>query len=188
MKAGKRSRSTNRKGTRRSLMNARRSVPRTEEQFSARPDKFKDMWTRLVNAVSKMRGEKASLERASRESGISSRTVKRWAGSALQKSDSGKWSPKKNDNLLRVLIVPTEKGTREVGVIGSRRASELGEFWAGVQKALQTGDASGLKKLRGKKIRDANGEQILLLTDIKELNRLGSAGVFSFHSIYARST
>jgi hypothetical protein len=146
------------------------------------------IWNRVVAAVSKMRGEKASLEKASRESGVSPRTVKRWAGSALQKSSAGKWSPKKDDNLLRVLIVPTEKGKREIGVRGFRQASLLGEYWSAAYKYISTGDDSGLKKFRGKKIRAANGEQISLITDLAELNRLGRAGnALSFESMYART-
>jgi hypothetical protein len=145
------------------------------------------MWTRLVNAVSKMRGEKASLERASRESGVSPRTVKRWAGSALQKSSSGKWAPKKDDNLLRVLIVHTPEGRREIGVRGFRQASLIGEYSNALSIYLQTGDSAGLKKFRGKAIRAADGEQISLMTDLAELNRRASAGVLSFESLYARS-
>lgn len=77
---------------------------------------------------------------------------------------------------------------REIAVRGSRQATLLGEYWNGVRKYLTTGDASGLKKFRGKKIRDTDGDQIPLITDLTELNRLGSAGVLSFESMYARST
>lgn len=134
-----------------------------------------------------MRTENVSLEQASREMGASPRSVKRWAGSALQKDTRGKWSPKKDDNLLRVLIVQTPEGRREIGVRGFRKASLIGEYSNAVSKYLQTGDSSGLKKFRGKKIRAADGEQISLLTDLAELNRRGSAGVLSFESLYARS-
>jgi hypothetical protein len=165
-----------------------RRAPRTAEQLAVRPERFKSVWDRIIGVVSKMRGEKVSLEKASRESGVSPRTVKRWAGSALQKSSSGKWSPNKDDTLLRVLIVQTPEGRREIGVLGFRKASLIGEYSNAVSKYLQTGDASGLKRFRGKKIRAADGEQISLLTDLAELNRRGSAGVLSFESLYARST
>lgn len=143
------------------------------------------MWARLVNAISKMRGEKVSLERASHESGVSPRTVKRWAGSALQKTSGGKWSPKKDDNLLRVLVVHTPEGKREIGVRGFRQASLIGKYSNALHIYLQTGDSAGLKKFHNKKIKAANGEQISLLTDLTELNRRGAAGVLSFESLYA---
>jgi hypothetical protein len=167
---------------------SKRRAPRTAEQLAVRPERFKSLWDRIIGVVSKMRNEKASLKQASRETGVSPRTVKRWAGSALQKSGSGKWSPKKDDNLLRVLIVPTEKGKREIGVRGFRQASLLGKYWGEVENYLQVGDSSGLKQFRGKRIRAANGEVIPYLTDLAELRRLGSAGVLSFESLYARST
>ena len=176
---------TNRSGRRAS---SKRHAPRTAEQLAAQSERFKSLWDRIIGTISRMRTEKVSLERASREIGASPRTVKRWAGSALKKGSSGKWSPNKNDNLLRVLVVPTEKGKRAIGVRGFRQASLLGKYWDEVENYLQVGDSSGLKQFHGKRIHAANGEVIPYLTDLAELRRLGSAGVLSFESLYARST
>jgi hypothetical protein len=52
---------------------------------------------------------------------------------------------------------------------------------------LETGDATGLAKFDGKFIRGSGGSKIELLTDLNQLKRLGSAGVLSFHSIYAEN-
>ena len=138
--------------------------PRTAEQLAAKPERFQSLWDRIIGVISKMREDKVSLERASQDRRVSPKTVKRWAGSALQKTDEGKWSPKKDDNLLRVLVVPTEKGKREIGVRGFRQASLLGKYWDEVENYLQAGDSSGLKKFQGKEIRAANGEHISYLT------------------------
>jgi hypothetical protein len=162
-------------------------APRTAAQYHAKPERFKGIWDRVVSVISKLRSEKTSLQKASHEQGISPRTVKRWAGSALQKRTSGKWAAKKSDRLLRVLMIPTSDGTREIGVRGSRQATLLAEYWNAIHKYLETGDASQLAKFQGKFIRDASGVQIPLPTDRAELNRLGSAGVLSFESLYARS-
>jgi hypothetical protein len=132
-----------------------------------------------------MRSEKASLQKASKEEGISPRTVKLWAGSALQKHGNGKWVAKKNDTLLRVLTIPGPDGKREIGVRGSRKATQLAEYWNAVHRYLETGDASKLAKFRGKYIRAANGEKITFITDRTTLNRLGSAGL-SFETFYSR--
>jgi hypothetical protein len=133
-----------------------------------------------------MRSEKASLQKASKEEGISPRTVKRLAGAALQKQSSGKWVAKKGDILLRALTIPTAEGPREIGIRGSRKATQLAEYWNAVHKYLETGDASKLAKFRGKYIRAANGEKIAFITDRTTLNQLGSSG-FSFESLYSRS-
>jgi hypothetical protein len=66
--------------------------------------------------------------------------------------------------------------------------TQLAEFWSAVHRFLQTGDTSRLKKFEGKSIKDANGTEIPLPTDRKVFNRLASAGVLSFESLYARST
>jgi hypothetical protein len=88
---------------------------------------------------------------------------------------------------LRVLVIPTPKGLREIGTRDSRQASKAGKYSAAVQRYLQTGDDSALAQFRGKHIVDATGKRVQLLTDLDELDRLGSAGVLSFESLYARS-
>jgi hypothetical protein len=93
-----------------------------------------------------------------------------------------------SDRLLRILIVPTLAGLREVAVRDSRQASQLAEYWDAVQRYLQKGDESALRRFQGKHITDAHGEKFQLLTDREELDRLGSAGVLSFESLYARAS
>ncbi len=106
----------------------------------------------------------------------------------MRKRANGRYKAKASDRLLRVLVVPTREETREIAVRDSRQASRVAEYWNAVHTYLETGDASALQKFRGKRITDANGRQVPLLTDLDELDRLGSAGVLSFESLYARST
>jgi hypothetical protein len=89
---------------------------------------------------------------------------------------------------LRILVLPTPQGLREIAVLGDRQASMVGTFWNSVHRYLESGDASALGKFEGKRITDAKGVKVALLTDLAELDRLGSAGVLSFESIYARSS
>jgi hypothetical protein len=184
-------RAADRKARTRSRANSttrKRTAPRTEAQYLARPDTFKDTWERVIEAISKMRNGKVSLTQAAREARISPRTVTKYGRSALRKGKSGKYTVKKNDNLLRVLSIPTGEGPRTIAIRGSKQASLLGEYWNAVHRYLQTGDTSRLKEFRGQKITDASGVEMPLLVDPAALNRLGSAGVLSFESIYARTT
>jgi hypothetical protein len=160
---------------------------RTGAEFFAMSEKDRDTWTNVTHVLSKMRREKVSLLKASREYGIDPRTVTRLAKSALRKRANGTYAAKATDRLLRVLVIPTEKGLQEVAVANSRDASLLGKYWDAVQDYLATGDASGLRELEGEQIKDANGIQIPLITDTEELDRLGSAGVLSFESLYAQA-
>jgi hypothetical protein len=139
---------------------------------------------RVTSAISKMRIG-VSLRKASRESGVAPRTVLKWAGSALRKSKSGRYSAKASDRLVRQLKIPTPQGPQEISVRGLRAASRLGRYWVAVHKYYETGDVSGLRKFRGESITAIDRVKYPLLTDVNVLNRLGSAGVLSFESLYA---
>jgi hypothetical protein len=161
--------------------------PQSAEQYFAQSKQAQDKWSRVTHVISKMRAEDISLREASREFGLDPRTVVRWGKPALKKRANGRYSAKPTDNLLRVLVVPTSDGLREVAVRDSRQASLLAEYWVAVQKFLETGDASALRKIRRKTIVDANGKRVRLIKDLTELERQGSAGVLSFESLYAKA-
>ncbi len=163
----------------------KRVVPRTAEELFAKPDRFQDRWTRAAHVISKMRTDGVSLRRASREFGVDPRAVIRLAGSALRKRANGRYAAKASDRLLRVLVIPTKTGSDEIAVRDSRQATQLAEYWIAVHRYLQTGDASAIEKFRGKRITDASHKRIPLLTNLEELDRLASAGVLSFESLYA---
>ncbi len=167
---------------------AKQAAPRTAVQYLAKPERFKSIWDRVINVISKMRAEKVSLTQASRGSGISPRTVVRWGGPAIEKRKNGKYVAKPKDNLLRILKIPTPEGTRDIALRGSQKASMLGEYWNAVHRYLETGDASQLENFHDKQIKDSDGREVALTTDHAVLNRLASAGVLSFESLYARSS
>src|SRR5262249_52422714 len=126
-----------------------------------------------------------TLPKATKEFGLDRNTVIRLARSALRKQRNGRYVAKKTDQLLRVVSALIADGRKEIATRDSRQASLVGGHWAAVQKYLQTGDDSALLRFKGKKVTDARGKRYLLLTDHGELERLGSAGVLSFESMYA---
>jgi len=164
----------------------RRISPQTAEQYFAQSKQAQDKWNRVTHVISKMRAEDVSLPKASREFGLDPRTVVRLGNPALKKSANGRYSPKSTDNLLRVLVIPTGDGLREVAVRDSRQATLLAKYWVAVQKYLETGDAAALRKIRRKTITDSEGKRVRLIKDLAELDRQGSAGVLSFESLYAK--
>lgn len=153
--------------------------------FFNQPERTQDKWNRVVQAISRMRADRVSLFRAAREFGVSPKEVVRLGGSALRKTPTGRYVAKPTDDLLRVLSLPGKRGLREIALDDSREASLVGRYWDAVRLYLQTGDASALRRFRGKFVRDADGRRFDLLTDLDELNRWGSAGVLTFESIYA---
>ena len=105
--------------------------------------------------------------------------------SPSRKHKNRRHAAKPTDRRLRMLVIPTPKGVREVAIRGLQQASRLGKYWAAVQKYLQTGDDSALLRFKGKGFTDASGKRHLFPTDLKQLDRQASAGVLSFESIYA---
>jgi hypothetical protein len=166
---------------------AKAFAPHNAKQFFAKPKAFQDTWTAVTHIISKMRSDRVSLREASREFGLDPRVVARLGKSALRKRKNGQYVPRRSDKLLRILAVPTPDGVREVAIRDSRQATQLGKYWAAVQKYLQTGDDSALKKFRRKRITDVNGRKIPLVLDTAVLDQLGSAGVLSFESLYAKT-
>jgi hypothetical protein len=166
----------------------KRGAPRTAEQYFARTERFQDSWNRTAHVIAKMRADGLSLRKAAREVGISPTTVLRWGESALRKNRRGRFEAKRTDRLLRVLMMPASDGAREIAVRNSRQATLLAEYWTAVQTYLESGDAAGIERFKGNVITDASGSAVPLLTDLRELNRLGSAGILSFESLYSRSS
>jgi hypothetical protein len=162
-------------------------APRTAKELFARPRKFQEKWNRVVQVPSEMRSKGLTLRQASRQFGVTSNVVLRLAGSAFRKNKNGKYMAKTKDHLLRILLLPSNKGLREVPIRDSRQASLIGEYWSAVEKFLVRGDASFLRKLRRRSVKDASGKRVRLLMNLEELNRQGSAGVLRFESIYGRN-
>jgi hypothetical protein len=167
--------------------NQKPARPRTAGEFFAMSAKSQDRWTRVTHVISKMRADGVSLRQASQEFGLDPRTVARLGRSALRKGSDGRYKAKASDRLLRVLVIPTRKGQREIAVRDSREATLISDHANAVKKYLETGDDSALRKLRRKSVIDANGKRVRLLTNLSELDRLGSAGVLSFESLYVKA-
>jgi hypothetical protein len=161
---------------------------KTVENYFALPKRAREVVIGVANTVSAMRSTGGSLSKTALECGVSRQTVIRLGGSALRKLNNGRYAAKDHDRLLRVLVVVAKgKGLLEVATRDSRQASKAGRHSAAIQRYLETGDDSGFAQFKSKYIIDARGKRIALLTNLDELDRLGSAGVLAFESLYARS-
>ena len=166
---------------------SRHVAPRSGAEFSAKSKQFQDKWSRVTHVIAKMRTDGISLRQASREYGVDPRAVVLLGHSALRKGSNGRFKVKSSDRMLRILVIPTPDGPREVAIRDSREATQIAKYSNAVHKYLETGDDSALRKFRRQSVTDANGKGVPLITNLAELDRLGSAGVLSFESLYARS-
>ena len=158
--------------------------PNTARQYFSLSPKNQEIWDSVGHVVSKMR-EGVTLPKAAKEFGLAPETIINLGRSALRKQKNGRYAAKKIDQLLRVVNVLTTEGRKEIATRDSRQASLVGGHWAAAQKFLQTGDDSALLKFAKRRIVDARRKRYPLLTDLKELERLASAGVLRFESMYA---
>ena len=159
--------------------------PRSLKEFRTIPKGSQEIWDKIGQVTTEVRLG-TTLTQASRKFGIDSRLVSRLGKSALRKLSNGRWAAKKSDRLLRVLPLPSREGLIDIGVGDSLQASVIGKYWNAVDLYLNTGDDSALDAFQGKYIIDADGGRFFLMTNIRELDRLGSAGNLSFESLYAR--
>lgn len=164
-------------------------IPRTADEFFALPDELQTDYEDMVGVITRMRSDRLSLKKASKQEGVDPRLIVPFGRKTrvLRRRSNGSYAVSHRDSLLRVLNVFTPTGKRQVAVRDSRQASLIGKHSAAVQRYLQTGDSSGLAGFRRKRIKNASGEPISLATDISVLDRLGSAGELSYESLYART-
>jgi hypothetical protein len=158
--------------------------PNTARQYFLLSPKNQEIWDSIGHVVSKIR-QGMTLPRAAKEYGLKPKIVSSLGRPALIKKKNGRYVAKKTDQLLRVVNALTTEGRKEIATRDSRQASLVGGHWAAVQKYLQTGDGSALLRFKGKRVTDARGKRYLLLTDPQEIERLGSAGVLRFESMYS---
>src|SRR5690349_6573389 len=87
------------------LPRIRVAAPRTAREFFALPERQQQLFEHVARVVSRMRGERVSLQRAARDAGQSRETTIRLAGSALRRDRQGRYVATNHDRLLRVLVV-----------------------------------------------------------------------------------
>lgn len=160
-----------------------RNVRSAEDVGKLRPAE-REARSRALDALSRMRTDNLSLKAAAREAGTTVNAVKRHAGNALGKTSGGQFRAKRSDRLIRSVRFPTETGSIGLDVKDSRSASRIAAYWNAVKRYIETGDAAGLRRFRGKVVR-VNKRGYPFITDTKALDRLADAGELDFDDLYA---
>lgn len=181
------------KGVRKSSRR-RRAKPRSNVwnvttilQFVALPEADQDILLALPEALSLMKEKHLSASAAARATRISRSVLIHRGRSGLKKLKNGRYVAKPNDHLFRPVIVVSDNGPVEVAIRNFREASLAGKHSSAVERYLETGDQSALRRLPRNYIIDAEGNRVALLTDLDELDRLGYRGELTFETLYLRS-
>lgn len=139
---------------------------------------------RVLDALAlKRRHPELSLTSVAKRSGTSLKTIRSYAGDALE-IRSGRLDAKKSDRLARDLVLLTRQGQITVTVRNSRDATRIARYHNALRRYLLTGDDSALQRFSGKSIR-AGGKTYEFLVDHDAINRLARAGEVHFLDIYA---
>ena len=178
--------SRNRRSTSRRRTSRKTSGRRSRPRRASRPRVLRGSNAKVAHALALMRRGGISLARAAKESGVHRNTIVRLVGASLRKLPNGRFAARTSDRLVRVVRMPTVDGVRDVSLRNSKDATLVGEYWNAVHAYLAKGDTVGLERFVGLHVTTPEGERIVLLTDHASLDRLGSAGVLSFESMYAK--
>ncbi len=161
---------------------ARQRAPRlasTGAQIAALRPSERLARRQALEALSLMRREGLSLERAAARANTTPNAVRRHAGPALVLARTGRYRPTPDDQLYRVLSVLTTEGLVELALPTSREASLVGRHWAAIGRFLETGDASRLREFE-----DQSVGGFVLETDPDVIEELARRGELSFEDIY----
>jgi hypothetical protein len=110
-----------------------------------------------------------SLTKAVEKVGVNKKFAVKHLGTNLYKS-RGKWRVNASDTIeTELLIYDRNEGQTAIITANSRDRKLIAKYMNAVQKALRSGDDSALKKFNRVKIRDANGEEHYLETDLDKL-------------------
>lgn len=151
--------------------------PHTHKQY--------DTQRRVLDALSeKRRNPKLSLSAAAKHTGTTVKTIRSYAGPALE-IRSGRIDVKPVDRIGRKLQILTPKGLESVLVRNSRDASRISKHHHAVRHALLTfgTDTHALKRFEGKTLK-AGGKTYTFVTDYRTITRLARAGDVNFLDIY----
>ena len=143
---------------------------------------------RALHALAKMRREEVSLAEACRLEHIKPNTFLRHVGTAVkQDKPGGRYHATAGDRFRRDLQIPTALGPTPVPIYGSKNAREISQYLNAISLYLRKGDASRLKRFRGKAVH-ARGQRVELITDPATLSALASAGALHLDQLYAAVT
>lgn len=161
----------------------KRRSRKTTIYLSPTLDRERDAQRRVLDALALKRRQPAlSMTQVARRSGTTVKTVRRYAGPALE-TRSGRLDAKSTDKIARDLSFLTDRGYIALRVTNSRDATRIARHSNAVRKFVMHADDSSLRRFEGKSIK-AGGKTHFFVTDRATINRLARAGELHFLDIY----
>jgi hypothetical protein len=156
----------------------------TRRFLEALTGKKEDAYRRVLDAIGIARRDNLAPTNAAHKSGTTLKTMRKYCASALDER-SGRVYVKSSDRLPRRMRMFTTHGEEVVRTTSSRTATQIAEHNNAVRAYVLTGDASELKRYRGKVVR-SGGKVYTFGTDRRTLDRHIRAGAVHFVDLYVR--
>ena len=134
---------------------------------------------RVAAVLARMRKRGESLSKAARAEHSTPQTVRKFVGSQLRRSRSGRYSPTSSDRLKREINVFGADGYEPVTVGSSKQARLASEHLIAINRFLRTGDTKQLKPFRNKRIAGVE-----LLTDPNRIREFAEADLVKLDGLY----
>lgn len=124
---------------------------RSRKQWESLSVSEQETYDRVLDAISLARREGVSLLEAAARSGTSPKTVKCYAGSALERRGR-KVRAAGGDRLFRRMRALTTEGRKVVDLHGSRVASRVSQHQRAIDRYLRGHGEDELRHVRGKRV------------------------------------
>lgn len=141
-----------------------------EENLDSLSEKQQDKYNDAIEVLRKMR-KGQTLTSASKDVGISPTTVKRYVGSALEKTKR-RIVPRKEDRLLRKTDIYKNGRRLSIQVRGNKKASQILAYRDSVERRIDNGKKDALAPFEGRIVTDFEGKKHRLETDVAKLKRI----------------
>lgn len=165
-------------------LSKKQELSMSKRSWASLNPKEKLLRRKSLEGLSEARRNKKSLTKASKEKGITLKTVLQHTNAF--KKIGNRWMPKSHDRISRVMKINENGKTISIEIKDSRIASIIGSYNSAVGKYRDTGDISELLKFEGKTVKDAQGNIHVFETDTDALDRiLESKEDEEFYDIYS---
>lgn len=160
-----------------------KKAPRRLSIARMNPHQLED-YERTLHALGIMKREDKPLSVAAPEANTTPKTVRRLAGSALQRV-RGRYLVKPRDRLERRMRLYDARGSFHIVVGSSTNATRIGAYHNALRSFLETGDRTKLQRFSGTYVLDVEGRRHHFVTAPASIRRLARAGqVGGFDGIY----
>lgn len=145
-------------------------TPAWKRNLDLLPSRQITAYENSLEVIRQMRRGK-TITSATKNVGTTIPTVKKYAGTALQKKRN-RITVKKNDNLLRKMRIYENGEEVWVQVKGNKHAKVIGRYHGSIEKRMEQKQTDALDSFKEVIVVDMKGKKHVLETDIKKLTEI----------------